>query len=286
MDSLPGILPRARGPIFMSDLIKEAKTYFTAEEMATLIRWKYPSKEYVVLDEVRDSTGFSGRGRSADAVAFGIWPSRGLTITGFEFKSSRSDWTRELANPEKAESIAQYCDAWWLVAAENVAKIEEIPATWGWYAPIEKKGGDLSLKVMRVPRFGSTNGGKAPPREFLMSVLRNMRDSTAPKADIPRLAEEMMLKTAEQRDYKNKRRLERAAELEKVFADFKKASGIDLAAEWGYPAYPPKLVGAAVRALVEGHLQTHIKNVESAAEAARGMLAALQAVPIELKGDE
>lgn len=271
----------------MIDLIKEKKQYFSSSEMATLIRWKYPSKEYVVLTEVRDSTGFSGRGREADAVAFGIWPSRGLTITGFEFKSSRSDWTREIANPEKAESIAQHCDSWWLVATEQVAKLEEIPAAWGWYAPIEKKNGEVTLKVMKSPPpFASTCGGKAPPREFLMSALRNMRDSSVPKSDLGRLVDEKMAQTAEQRDYQTKRRLERAAELEKVLEDFKKASGIDLAAEWGYPAYPPKLVGAAVRALVEGRLQTHIKNVENAAEAARGMLSALQALPVELKGDE
>ena len=263
---------------------KTPKTYFSSSDMATLIRWKYPSKEYVVLTEVRQATGYNA-GRSADAVAFGIWPSRGLTITGFEFKSSRSDWTREIANPEKAESIAQHCDAWWLVASADVAKIEEIPAAWGWYAPTEKNGVH-SLKVMKSPPPFSALPGKALPREFLMSVLRNMRDSSAPKSDIARLAEEMAVKTADHRAGVTKRMIEEYHRLSKIFSDFKTVSGIDLAAEWGYPAFPPKQVGAAIRAIVEGRLQTHIKNVEDAAEASRAILAAITAIPIAMKGDE
>lgn len=94
------------------------------------LRAKYPMPEYVLMEEVANSTGGAAR-RAADAVAVSLWPSRGLHITGFEIKTARSDWLRELKEPAKAEEIAQYCDYWFMVTTPDIIKPGELPTGWG-----------------------------------------------------------------------------------------------------------------------------------------------------------
>lgn len=95
------------------------------------LRDRYPVGEYALFFEVANAAGFSGS-RYCDAMAMGLWPSRGLPLQGFEIKVSRSDWLRELKQPAKAENHFAYCDHWWLVAAKGVVKeLDEIPSTWG-----------------------------------------------------------------------------------------------------------------------------------------------------------
>lgn len=68
-----------------------------------LLRKKHKGEDWFLAFEVRDSTGFAARKNNyADAIAMNTWPSLGFAIHGYEFKTSRSDWQRELANPEKA----------------------------------------------------------------------------------------------------------------------------------------------------------------------------------------
>lgn len=104
----------------------------TAADIKLALRRTYAQPEWALLFEVGDATG--GRHtRFADALAMSLWPSRGLTLTGMEIKVSRSDWTKERANPEKAEAIAAYCDYWQLVTGPKVVvDPSEIPPSWGW----------------------------------------------------------------------------------------------------------------------------------------------------------
>ena len=44
---------------------------------------------------------------------------------------TRADWLRELKQPGKCESVAQYCDHWWIVAPPGVVGPGELPAAWG-----------------------------------------------------------------------------------------------------------------------------------------------------------
>ena len=79
---------------------------------------KFPSPQYAFLSQVRNQTGYGNLSdgiRTADAMALGLWPSRGNYLHGFELKVSRSDWLNELKDPAKAEAIAKYCDMFSLV---------------------------------------------------------------------------------------------------------------------------------------------------------------------------
>jgi len=101
------------------------------EPLMLAVRQSFGAPHFVTLSEVRDSTGFDSK-RSADALALGMFRSRGRLLYGFEFKVSRSDWLCELRKPEKAESWFQYCDRWGLIVPDaSIVKIEELPAGWG-----------------------------------------------------------------------------------------------------------------------------------------------------------
>lgn len=113
--------------------------------------------------EVANGTGSNIR-RYADAVAMNLFPSRGLELHGVEIKVSRGDWQRELKNPEKAETIFQYCDRWWIAAPENIVAQAELPPTWGL---LELKG-DKLRQVVAAPRLEP----KPLTRSFIAAMMR------------------------------------------------------------------------------------------------------------------
>jgi hypothetical protein len=66
---------------------------------------------FAVAPQVRSAAGFDAR-RTCDFVAMDLWPSKGLHLHGHEIKVSRSDWLRELAEPEKAAEFTPYMNCW------------------------------------------------------------------------------------------------------------------------------------------------------------------------------
>jgi hypothetical protein len=98
-------------------------------EVTAALRERFAPPEFALFEEVGDS-GSSSR-VYADGVAINMWASRGYAIHGFEVKVSRSDWLRELKQPDKAEPIITKCDHFWLVAPDEVYQIDEVPPSWG-----------------------------------------------------------------------------------------------------------------------------------------------------------
>lgn len=82
---------------------------------------------WAFVPKVRDAAGFSAT-RTIDAIAMSLWPSRGLELHGHEIKVSRSDWLRELKEPEKAEAFSSVVDRWWLVVSDaQIVAAGELP---------------------------------------------------------------------------------------------------------------------------------------------------------------
>lgn len=132
--------------------------------LAEALEKRFAPPAWALFHEVANCTGF-GYSRHADAIAMGIWPSRGLEIHGLEFKASRADWLRELKNPQKAEDMAKYCDYWWLVTTgPDIAKIDEIPTAWG---HLTLKGKTL-YSVKAAPKREAV----ALDKGFVAAVLR------------------------------------------------------------------------------------------------------------------
>lgn len=106
----------------------------TANELADLISQRHSGSAWAFLREVPNGTGMA-KTRSADAMAVSLWRSKGLNIYGYEIKVSRSDWLREIQQPEKAAAFSRYCHYWNVVAPAGVVRLEEMPADWGLMEP-------------------------------------------------------------------------------------------------------------------------------------------------------
>lgn len=128
------------------------------------LRLRYAPPAFALFEEVGNGTGSNCR-RHADAVAVGLWPSRGLDIEGIEIKVSRSDWLSELGQPEKADAIAKFCDKWWLaVGDEKIVQPGELPANWGL---LVLRGDKLICKI-EAPKLEPQGATKT----FIAALLR------------------------------------------------------------------------------------------------------------------
>ena len=247
--------------------------FYDESDICIKIRAAFPQPEWATLFGVRDSTGWAGEGRIADAMAFGTWPSRGFKIIGFECKSYRSDWMHELKNPEKAESIAKYCDEWYVVATEDVVNLDEVPKSWGWYVPADK-----GLKIIKHPIEPFMP--KPIDKIFLMSLVRNISQTYIPEKHLNDLAEEKLKKAMEtmkesaERDAKYLR--EDFDDLRQRVDNFQKESGIEIGSKWGYDSGQ---VGALVKTILDkDNLMWQIDAVKKAAESCADILEKIKAV--------
>jgi hypothetical protein len=71
-------------------------------------------------------------GRRCDALFVGFTSASGRILVGHEIKVARSDWLHELDQTGKADTWADECHAWYVVAPdETVVRPEEVPHGWG-----------------------------------------------------------------------------------------------------------------------------------------------------------
>ena len=218
-----------------------------------ILRTRYPEASCALLPQVADRTGSPTR--HADAIAMQLWPSRGLTIEGIEIKTARSDWLRELAAPEKADVIFRFCDKWWLCAPAGVAKLEEIPSTWGWLMPVESQGAWVIDVAKQAPENKTVI---EPTRTFLASLLRSLQRDATDEKEIKKAIDSAVaaaLKAAKVSELeREKRRMESIVEdfeaLKKNVRDFEAASGLRIGNRWD--ASHIRVIGDAARAVVEG----------------------------------
>lgn len=195
----------------------------TAAEVINALAKLYGPPENAFLTDVRNTTGFSSKVRSADAVAMSLWPSRGVYLTGFEVKVSRADWIKELKNPAKAEEIARYCRLWFVAAPIGLIKAEEVPPNWG-LIEIREAGGT------KITKSAQPNEEQPPTWEFFASLLRNVAERYVPTAILDaKLGEryETMKKNYESsRKFDESRAQNELTKLRTNIAAFEQASGV------------------------------------------------------------
>jgi hypothetical protein len=208
------------------------------DDLVALLRVKYPADAYAVLDQVRDGAGFNAN-RTGDVMVMGLWPSRGLTLEGFEIKVSRGDWIREVRDPKKAESLFQYCDRWWLlVSSADIVQDLELPEPWGLLAP---KGRGLGI-VKQAPRLTPD-----PMNRSMLAALLKRAWMRAPAAEAAQARVEAAKKEGlEHGAQRLKLAREEAASLERRLADFERVSGVRID-RWGEAPQ----IGEAVRAVLQ-----------------------------------
>lgn len=135
-----------------------------SHSVVDLLRDRYAPPAWAFLEQVANGTGFAAD-RHVDAIAMGVWPSRGLELLGFEVKVSRNDWRRELRKPDKAEPIAERMDRFYVVAPADVVPRDEVPAAWGL---LEVVGGKKLIERKPAEKLDP----EPLDRLFLAAILR------------------------------------------------------------------------------------------------------------------
>ena len=224
----------------------------TTPDVKAALRERYCKPEWAYFEEVANTTGVGGN-RYADAVALNLYPSRGLTLNGFEIKVSRSDWLRELKKPDKAEqSIVKYCDHWYVVTLPDIVKEGELPSTWGL---ILYKDGKLR-EAVKAPKLEA----KSLDRGFIAALLR--RANEIDKETIDSLVNAAYCK---ERDRLQAEYDRRSTESNRKYRDLvnnlnkvKEETGIDL-----LNYHPPEEVVALIKAIKQADITSNYRGLTS-----------------------
>lgn len=221
----------------------------TEYELFTALRPFYPAAEYALLPQVANGTGF-GATRHCDAIAMSLWPSRGLGIHGFEIKSYRGDWVRELENPAKAESIAQYTNFWWIVSAGPFVKEDELPDNWGLKVWDRETG---VLKIEKKPKFRD-----AVPLNTMMigAILRKSQEVITPQAVIAKARQEGRDIGFKDGAADGKHAIDDLATLRARLAVIEKKTGVKVDC-WE----PAENIGDAMKSILDGSQSLHTEQL-------------------------
>jgi hypothetical protein len=134
-------------------------------QIIELLRLRHPPLEWATFTELH----------YIDFFAFHMWKSKGFWRVAYEIKVSRSDFSRELNQPDKrlpAEELANEC---FFVAPVNLIMIDEIPEGWGL---IEVNKGGLRKKKHAKQR----KENDSLPMSFTAKIARK---SVEPPSDVP-----------------------------------------------------------------------------------------------------
>jgi len=239
----------------------------TEPEVIEKLKQRFPPPEYVLLPQVRNSTGFNRTIRTADALVISTYPSRGIYLYGFEVKSSRSDWLNELKNPAKADEIAQYCHWWYVVTGEkDIVKPDELPPNWGL---LEPRGESLAVKLQPKPLEPIPLSLK-----FLAAVLRKAKEVVTDEAIIQQRINKAVEEAIKNNNQYMKNELERTEnrykDLVNHIKDFEDTSGLSL--QYGYGL---KELGGEVKFLREVAGALHVGRLEQARNVVSSILESL-----------
>jgi hypothetical protein len=241
-------------------------------EVRELLRKRYPSDAWALMWEVADGTGAAQR-RWADAVAMGLWPSRGLHLHGFEIKVSRSDWVKELQSPEKAEAVAQYCDYWWLVVGDNkIVKMGELPPLWGMLAPNSRGDLYVAKPAVKLP-------AKPITPVFLAALLRSACKPSVKddQVRITRAVEDQLSRRMEVADRRCETAERRLAELTQQLIEFERFSGLTITdARYRWTQHKARDIGRVVKEVLDGHHDRDRQDMERLLTTAKHVVARLE----------
>ncbi|SHU27326.1 Uncharacterised protein [Mycobacteroides abscessus subsp. abscessus] len=159
----------------------------TATELLQMLRQHHglnaPPEKWAggtLVHEV-SANGPHGEGRRADALYIGYTAASGRCLIGYEIKTSRADWRREIAlAANKADQWCDQCHEWWIVVSDPaIVKDGELPQGWGLMSP--PSGGDHLMTVhVRAERNTDRNPSWDTLRS-IMSRLETLRAQTIEK---------------------------------------------------------------------------------------------------------
>jgi hypothetical protein len=260
-----------------------------------------------VVAQVRNQAGFDAS-RTIDALGFHFWPSRGLLIDAYECKSSRSDWLREVENPEKADDFTRLVDRFYVIVGRaDLAKIDEVPPDWGLLIPhgaglkevkpavVLHQDSPAIVEWAERASDGRRRGGPRPlppgfDRSFLVALVRQAYKLTGVEpVELRKARDDGYAAGLDAGERSATRELERLRKRDEEAACFERALGYPIK---GYRSYlsrediGPADIGRTLRALLDGdaevtglrnRLSAAAENAERLAQEARSRLEALDA---------
>lgn len=249
-------------------MTKHDKESLKTNEVIERLAAKYPSPQYGFLTQVRNGTGYMST-RTADAIAMSLWPSRGLHLSGFEVKVSRTDWIKELKNPQKADEIAMYCHFWYLVVGdETIVQTGELPVTWGLIVP--------NGKGLKIVKEATMNQSVMPPDTlFLAGIMRNVAEQCTPNEVIQSRLDAAREKGEEWSKHSLERVQKELDELKEQCDKFEKASGVEIK-RWADMTQ----IGKAVKDVMNGRDKQAQERLEKLLERARNLVKFMEGQPI------
>lgn len=155
----------------------------TANDIIARLKARYSMEKWMSFVELRASAGCQGYGpsiRTIDFAAIHRWQSRDHRFVCVEVKVSRSDWRRELEQPEKRKPWQAMADEFWFAAPSKVIPVAELPNGCGL---METWGDKLRIKRAAVPNDDATG----PTPDAWVMLLRNADEQR--KADRLKLNE-------------------------------------------------------------------------------------------------
>lgn len=241
---------------------------WTTSQIVELLRERYSPPKNAFCTEVPNGTGMN-KSRTCDAMAIGCWKSEGIELSGFEVKVSRSDWQKEMQQPQKASAFEIYCNRWYIVSPlKGVVKIEELPAAWGWMYPTKSNN-------LRIGKPAQLNKSPEPiPMAMLAGMIRRAMNCNRDLVEQNRAVEDSYsngfsagVESEKKKREHNKQEENRTDVLHKKAIDeFERASGLKIR------SYRGKQLGEAVKLVTEiqdfnvAFLLERLEKLQSAAK--------------------
>jgi len=221
------------------------------EDLLLKLSKKFSSPAYAFLGQVRNQTGYGNHEdgiRTADALALGLWPSRGNYLHGFELKVSRQDWIKEFKDPSKAEAVVKYCDMFSLVISDmSIIDISEVPKTWG--IMVAKSG---TIKTTReAPLLKAKPMSRAFLCGFMRKVTEQIQQIYTPTTEVEETIKNRVDAQITYELGEAARTVEKYERLVKNLKLFQETSGLDLE-DLEYLWTNPIELGEAVKTVLEG----------------------------------
>lgn len=224
--------------------------------------------------------GNQGTSSRCDALYVGFTSSSGRLLVGHEVKVSRADWRRELSKPGKADTWADQCHSWYVVAPSvDIVPPDELPLGWGLMVPSRRATSRMEIKVPatvhadRVPSWHITRSVLARLDTLqsceVAAIRRTATDEARRELDEHRAQTALAGLTHHQRE-----RLTRLAELETFL-------GTDLASIAFHDQCTPAQAADLLRAIQTrdrvGHVTTGSRGLEACRRALTGALNEIEA---------
>lgn len=187
-----------------------------------------------------------------DALYVGFTSTSGRILIGHEIKASRADWRKELDTAGKADTWADNCHAWYVVApSTDVVPVEELPVGWGLMVPSTRTKTRMQLLVK-----AEVHRDRQPAWRVVRSIMAR-QDTLRARAIADRVYE---IRENAEKDARERYEQRAAATLTVEQRDrldaldrLEAALGVKVAL-WGLDAVRPEHLAAALR-IVAGAAQ-------------------------------